>query len=153
MQKKYRVQLTMEQRAQLVARIHTGSAPARTQTHARILLQADGAEGGPAWTEEAIVRAYEVHRPTVERVRRTFATRGLEAALPRRRPQAPSPRRKRDGRQAAQLMALTCRPPPEGHERGTLALLADRLVALQGVDSLARDTMRVTLKKTHASRG
>ena len=153
MQKKYRVQLTLEQRAQLEALIRTGRAPARTQTHARILLKADGAAGGPAWTEDAILRACEVSRPTVERVRRAFVTRGLEAALHRRRPQGPSPRRKLDGRQEAQLIALTCSSPPEGHERWTLALLAERLVALQVVDSIARDTIRVTLKKMNSSRG
>jgi hypothetical protein len=153
MQKKYRVQLTPEQRAQLAALIHTGSAPARTQTHARILLKAGEAQGGRAWTDDAIVCACEVSRPTVERVRRAFATRGLEVALHRRRPPGPSPRRKLDGRQEAQLLALTCSPPPEGHERWTLALLADRLVALQVVDSIARDTIRITLKKTNSSRG
>ena len=153
MKKKYCVELTVDQRTHLEALIRTGSAPARTQAHARILLKADCAAGGPAWSDAAIIHACEVSRPTVERVRRAFVTRGLDAALHRRRPQGPSPRRKLDGRQEAQLIALTCSPPPEGHERWTLALLADRLVALQVVDSIARDTIRVTLKKTNSSRG
>jgi Homeodomain-like domain len=153
MHKKYRGQLTTEQRTQLAALIHTGSAPARTQTHARILLKADGAAGGSAWTDDAIVRACEVSRPTVARVRRAFVTKGVAAALQRRRPQGPSPRRQLDGRQEAQLIALTCSSPPAGHERWTLTLLAERLVALQGVDSIARDTIRVTLKKMPSNRG
>jgi Homeodomain-like domain len=91
MKKKYCVELTVDQRTHLEALIRTGSAPARTQAHARILLKADCATGGPAWPDAAIIRACEVSRPTVERVRRAFVTRGLDAALYRRRPQGPSP--------------------------------------------------------------
>jgi hypothetical protein len=88
----------------------------------------------------------EVSRPTVELVRKAFATRGLEAALQRKRWSGPS-RRKLDGAQEAQLAALACSPPPEGHLRWSLALLADKLVELKVVDSIARDTIRVALKK------
>lgn len=53
----------------------------------------------------------------------------------------------------AQLAAIACSVPPEGAERWTLALLADTLVELEIVDSIARDTVCVTLKKTRSSRG
>ena len=46
-------------------------------------------------------------------------------------------RRKLDGEQEARLVALTCSAPPEGHKRWTLRLLADRLVALQVVESVS----------------
>ena len=145
MPKKHHVRLTTDERHQLESFIRTGHAPARTQTHARILLKADGGPAGPAWSDEAIAAACEVSRPTVERVRRLFATRGLAAALHRKRPASPSPRRKLDGVQEAKLVAITCSPPPDGHERWTLALLADRLVELRVVDSIARDTVRLAL--------
>jgi len=41
-----------------------------------------------------------------------------------------------DGEEA-RLVALTCNAPPEGHKRWTLRLLADRLVALQVVESVS----------------
>lgn len=152
MNKKYRVELTPEQRSMLETHIRSGSAPARTQTHARILLKADCGPSGPAWTDEAISIACEVSRPTVERVRRAFVTKGLDAALQRKRPDGP-PRRKLDGAQEAQLIAITCSPAPEGQERWTLALLADKLVELKVVESIARETVRSTLKKTNSSPG
>jgi hypothetical protein len=62
-------------------------------------------------------------------------------------------RRKLDGAQEAQLIAIACSPPPQGADRWTLALLADKLVALQVVDAIARDTVRVALKKMNLSRG
>jgi hypothetical protein len=152
MRKQHYVRLTPDERQYLEALIRTGAAPARTQAHARILLKADCGEGGPACNDEAIVAACEVSRPTVERVRRAFATQGMEAALHRKRHER-APQRKLDGAQEAQLVAITCSAPPDGQERWTLALLADKLVELNVVDSIARETVRTTLKKTNSSRG
>lgn len=152
MQKKYHVELTPEQRRTLEDLIRKGQTPARTQTHARILLKADRATGGPAWPDAQIADACEVSRPTVERVRRAFVTTGLESALHRRRPQRVY-QRKLDGAQEAQLIALTCSAPPDGQERWTVRLLAQRLVELAIVDGIAPETVRTTLKKTNSSRG
>ena len=72
----------------------------------------------------------------MERVRRAFATHGLDAALQRQKA-VRTRRRKRDGAQEAYLIAVTCRDPPEGRERWTLALIADKLVELGVVDTMA----------------
>ena len=84
MAKKYRVTLTDDERSMLTTLISSGSAPARTLTHARILLKADQAEGGPAWTDEAIHEALDVGLSTIARVRERFVEHSLEAALHRR---------------------------------------------------------------------
>lgn len=152
MHKKYHVELTPEQRQTLETLIRTGQTPARTQTHARILLKADRAAGGPAWPDAQIADACEVSRPTVERVRRAFATTGVEAALHRQRPQRVY-QRKLDGAQEAQLIALACSTPPDGQERWTVRLLAQRLVERAIVDGIAPETVRTTLKKTNLNHG
>lgn len=152
MHKKHHVQLTSEQREHLESLLRTGSAAARTYTHARILLKADRGDHGLAWSDRAIAEACDVSRPTVERVRRTFATQGLTAALYRKRPTGVS-RRKLDGKQEAHLIALACSVPPNGAERWTLTLLAERLVELEIVESIARDTVRLALKKMNLSLG
>ncbi len=146
------VRLSADERTQLEALIRTGNALAHTQPHARILLKADCSDTGPAWTDDAIAEAWEVSRPTVERVRKTFATKGLDAALYRQRWTGPS-RRKLDGEGEAQLVALACGDPPKGAERWTLVLLADKLVALGVVDKIAPDTVRLILKTTNVSLG
>jgi transposase len=150
--KKHHVQLTAEQRDHLEGIIRTGTEAAQTQIHARILLKADRSADGPAWQDDAIVSALDVSRPTVERVRRAFATHGLDAALHRRKA-VRTRRRRLDGSQEARLIAVTCSAPPEGRERWTLSLLAEKLVELEVVDSIARETVRTTLKKTNLSRG
>jgi Homeodomain-like domain len=64
-----------------------------------------------------------------------------------RKPPARSYRRRLDGEQEARLVALTCSAPPEGHKRWTLRLLADRLVALQVVESVSYETARQVLAR------
>jgi transposase len=152
MNKKYIVRLTAEQRAILEQRTRTGTTAASVQRHARILLKADAANDGPAWHDSAIAAALDVSVPTVERVRARFVQIGLDGAL-HRKPTTRRSQRKLDGLQEAQLVAITCSPPPEGADRWTLGLLADKLVELKVVDAIARDTVRLTLKKTNSSRG
>ena len=144
--KKYHVTLTPEERTQLEKLTRSGKASALAQTHARILLKADGAQGGPAWRDEQIVAALDVGRATVERVRRRFVAEGLEAALVARKRRRVY-ERKLDGKQEAQLIALACSQPPEGRQRWSMQLLVERLVELQVVETISDETVRVTLKK------
>jgi hypothetical protein len=152
MAKKYRVTLTEDERAMLTTLITSGTAPARTVTHARILLKADQAPGGPAWTDEAIRDALDVGLSTIARVRERFVEEQLESALYRRTGPRLA-RRLLDGRQEAQLLALACSSPPSGQERWSLRLLADTMVELAYVDEVSHETIRQVLKKTNSSRG
>ncbi len=99
-----------------------------------------------------IADALEVHPATVARVRQQYVTAGLEAALHRKAPDRLY-QRKLDGDQEAHLIALACSAPPEGRQRWTLQLLAERLVALEVVDTVSHETVRQTLKQTSSSRG
>ena len=146
--KKYRVTLTAEERRGLQDLIAAGKAAAQKLAHARILLKADAAPGGPAWTDERIAEAVEVSCATVERVRQRFVEQGLEAALVRKPQDRPSRLPKLDGRAEAHLGALACSKPPEGRAEWTMQLLADKLVELEVVDSISDETVRRTLQKT-----
>lgn len=146
------VRLSEDERASLRTLIGAGTAPARLLTHARILLKADQGEGGPAWTDAAIAAALEVHKATVERVRRRYVAEGLTAALARKAPDRVY-ERKLDGTGEARLIAVACSTPPEGRQRWTLRLLADELVRLEVVDTISVETVRQTLEQTTSSRG
>jgi len=91
--------------------------------------------------------------PTVYRVRKRFAQEGLDSALTRKARPSPPRERKLDGRAEAYLVALACSPPPAGHTRWTLRLLADKLIELEVVDTVCHETVRQVLKKTNLSRG
>ena len=150
--KKYRVTLTPDERAELDGLISRGTAAAAKLAHARVLLKADQADGGPGWTDERIVEALDVSKNTVCRVRERFVEQGLAAALDRKRP-ARDYARKLDGRAEARLVAMACAAPPDGRASWTMQLLADRMVALGHVEAVSDETVRRTLKKTRSSRG
>jgi transposase len=148
MRTKYLVALTGEQRQGLEQVVNCGRESARKITRARILLKADEGEA-----DEEIAQALGVGLATVGRVRRRFAEDGPEAALARK-PQPPRPaKRKLDGEAEARLVMLACSKAPDGHEHWTLDLLADRMVKLNYVPAVSRDTVARALKKTRPSRG
>ena len=140
MRKRYIVDLTAAERAELQSMIRKGIASARRLTRARVLLLAD--EGK---TDERIAAALHVHETTVERIRQRCVAGGVERAL-RDQPR-PGGRPKLDRKQEAFLIALACSAPPGGRARWTMQLLADRLVALEIVETISDETVRRTLKK------
>ena len=151
MYKKYIVRLTEEQRTQLETLVRSGRAHARKLLYGRILLKAD-VDGPDHWTDERIADAFEVCTATVARERRRFCEEeGLKVALMPRKPGRPRRRVQEDGRAEAHLVALSCSEPPEGRERWSLRLLADRMVELGDADELSNETVRRTLKKTNSS--
>jgi len=80
-------------------------------------------------------------------VRQRYADTGLDVALARK-----APDREYRRAQEAHLIALACSAPPTGRTRWTLRLLADRLMALEQVAAVSRETVRQTLKQTSSHR-
>lgn len=148
--KKYIVKLTTEERQDLTELVRKGKATAYKIKHANILLKAD--VEGPNWRDDRIATACCCHRRTVENVRQRLVTQGLEAALDRKKRETPPREKIIDGDAEAHLIALACGETPNGRGAWTMELLAERLVALNVVDSVGRETVRKTLKKTFLSR-
>ena len=142
------VQLSGEQRAELEALIRTGKAAARVQTRARILLLSSE---GESKSEAEVVAALHTSPATIYSVRRHFRTKGLQRAL-YDKPHAGRPPRI-TGEVRAHLTMLACSTPPEGRDRWTLQLLADRMVELQYIDAISDQAVYYTLKKTNLSLG
>src|SRR2546422_6882957 len=113
--------------------------------NAYILLKADRSCG---WTNADIASAYEVSTKKVEQLKKRFVEEGFEAALSRK-PVTNVHRRKITGDDEAHLIALCCSQAPEGHERWTLRMLADKMVELDIGESVSQETIRRTLKKTN----
>lgn len=150
--KQHIVRLSLAERATLQQLIARGSSPARMLARARILLKADAGARGPRFTDCAVANAVEVSPRTVARVRATYAAHGLEAAL-QRRPRSSNTPRKLDSALEAQLIAIACSTPPDGRAHWTLRLLANRMVELELVSSIAPETVRKTLKQTFSNPG
>ena len=143
--KKYIVDLTDEERQTLEKMLRVGKHGSRKLTRARILLLADAGK-----TDAQIVAALATGNSTVERTRQRFVEEGLECLNEHARHGA---KPKLSEKQEAHLIAVACSDAPEGHARWTLRLLAGKVVELGFADSIARETVRQTLKKKRSSRG
>jgi len=142
--------LDTDQREELDSLIRRGSAPARTQTRARILLLTDRSQGQER-TDEEVAAAVLCSKGTVGNVRRRFRQGGLETALyDRPRPGAEP---KVTGDIEAKLTILACSEPPAGQGRWTLRLLADKMIELGYVGYVSHVTVGEHLKKTSSSPG
>ena len=145
MEKKYRVTLTEEERAELGRLVSVGKTAARRSNHARILLMADASAQGLGRTDEQIVEALNVGTRTVERVRQRFVEEGFEAALaPRPWPRMPH-KLKENLKQ--DVVALAKSDPPAGEVVDTAALGWQSRRIEGAREDFARDARRV-LKKT-----
>lgn len=140
MVKRYHVQLTSDDRQQLEQLVSRGKSAARVITRARILLKA--AEGA---TDEQIVDALGTSRATVERMRRRFATSGLDGAI-KDKPQPGRPHAL-SAKQAGHLIAIACSPAPDGHDHWPLRLLGQKVIELGYVEHISPETVRQVLQK------
>ena len=150
MTKKTHINLTEEERKNLKELIKTGEQANRVNRRARVLLLLDRGQGKERKIEE-VVETGLVSQGTVSNIKRRYFEGGLQRALydlPR-----PGARPIIDGSTEAHLIALACSDPPEGRERWTLRLLADRLVELELVESISYVTVGSTLKKMNLSLG
>ena len=151
--KKYKVTLTQEERGELEAISSKGKHASQKMLNALILLACDEGQYQPERSiNGTIARVLRVSMKKIDRVKKKFVEEGLDAVLEGK----PSTRvysRKADGDVEAHLIALSCSPAPEGYQRWTLRLLADKAVELNYVESISHETVRRVLKKTSSNPG
>lgn len=104
---------------------------------------------GKKYTE--IEDFYNVSRITIWRVKRKYEKQGLQEAIKDEvRPGQPI---KYKEKQKAEIVATACTKAPEGRARWTLKLLEKELKKRDGLGTINRETIRLTLKKTNVSLG
>ena len=148
MSKKYIVRLKKEERNQLKLLVKKGKTAAYRIRHANILLAADADSSN--WSDSQIAQAFQCHINTVQNIRQRFVEHNLETALERRLRVDPPRTRILDGEKEARLIAVGCSEPPEGYAKWTIRLLTDKLVEMEIVNTISRETVRRTLKKTNS---
>lgn len=131
----YIVDLSDDERTQLIELTKGGKPGARKMKRAQILLMADRGH-----TDKEIADALSAGTSTVFRIRRKFVQGGLEHALTESKRKGGS--RKLAANEVALLIATACSSPPEGRARWTLELLAGEMVRLTKHDSLSLATVQ-----------
>ncbi len=104
-------------------------------------------------SEKEIIAKIDIAPATLQRLRQRCCEVGPLKALERQKQVRVSRPRKLDGEAQARLTRLACSDPPEGSNRWTLRLLADKLVELEVVESISHQTVGQELKKMKSNRG
>jgi len=148
---RYRVTLTEPERTKLEALTRKGQTGAKKFIHARALLLCDAGPDGPAWPVADVAEALGVTSRTIEHLKKRFVEEGLDVALERKSREKPPRDVIFDGAFEARLITLACSEAPEGYERWTVRLLADKAVELKFASSVSHMTVQRVLKKTNLS--
>jgi transposase len=141
------ISLLQEQRRQLEEVTRSGIGSARKIQHAQVLLKIDSGKEGPNWGDSQIKEAYGVSPSTIRRIRQRFLENGMEDAINRRPQPERVDARKITGKQEAQIIALACTEAPAGYSHWSIRLLTKRVVELEIVEEIGRETIRLVLKE------
>lgn len=146
------INLTEDERMQLERNCRAGDWKARKVLRARVLLLANVAGSDEKQIRDAeIAKRAGCSKSTVVNLRRRFQSERLGAL--EEKPRSGRPKIV-DGQIEAQIIAIACSEAPEGRERWTLRLIADKLVVL--VDELSDISYRTVgnaLKKMNLNHG
>lgn len=145
---KHKVLLTSEEREYLIKNTRCSKWSAREIKRAQILLRADKNSIG----KEDLEIAEELHCSSyaVTKLRERFVEERLGVIHDKARSGRP---KIIDGDVEAHVIAIVCSEPPEGRERWTMQLIADRVIQLTNLENCSEFTVRQILKKTNLNLG
>lgn len=126
--------------------IKSGKQSAKEIEHGYILL---ALEKKKSCSE--IMDFYFVGRTTIWRIKNKYIEYGLETAL-KDAPRSGQPM-KYNEKEEAEIVALACTKAPLGRARWTLKLMENELRNRDGMETINRETIRLTLKKRNVSLG
>ena len=151
--KRYTVTLTQDERYQLKKIVSKGKHKSQKIINALILLGCDAGEfQAKRSTNEEISRVLKIGMRKIDRVKKRFVEEGIEITLNGKKGNRVYTKII-DGDLEAHLVALSCSDPPEGFNRWSLRLLADKAVELEYIDKISHETVRQVLKKMKLSLG
>ncbi len=144
---RYHVTLTAEERESLELIASKGSHKSQKVLNALILLGTDENQVKEnRSTNEILSKVLHISMKKVDRVKKRFVEDGLEIALAGH-PKEIEYEKKVDGDLEAKLIALSCSEAPDGFDRWSLRMLADKAVELEYIESISHETIRRVLKK------
>ncbi|GEO06906.1 transposase [Adhaeribacter aerolatus] len=150
MAERYRLKLTEEEQTYLMGILSKKKASAKQVVRGQVILAV--AENGLNKVDTEVSRLYGLSTKSIERLRKRCCQEGLQVALAGKKREV-FKEKKLTGEVEAKLSMLACITPPAGHERWTLQLLADKMVALNYIDAISHTSVGVLLKKMNLNPG
>ena len=139
--KKQHLQLNKTDRTYLELLISKGDLKAKAYRRALGLLELDRGK-----TYTAVCETIQVTIPTLSGWASDYTENGLQVLEDQPRSGRPI---EIDGKQRAQITALACSTPPEGHAQWSLRLLAEKVVELEYCEHISHTEVGQILKKTN----
>ena len=145
LRKKYRVNLTNEERTYAHDVLNSKKTATGFRKRASILIMLDEGVGKPE-THEQIAARCNVTTVTVWQTAKSYCEKGINHTLSFQNPEKPPRPAIVTGEREARIIALACGNPPEGFARWTVRLLTEKIVEFSIIPSASRETIRRTLK-------
>jgi len=138
---KYKVELTNDEIQQLQNITHKGSGNnARTIMHANVLLNTNDLNPAKK-TDREISEIFNLSKTTINQIRKTYATDGIEKALKRKTRLTAPILSKITGDFEANVIATALSPAPKGRARWTLRLLAEHCMEKQYIVTISHTSI------------
>lgn len=150
MKKKYKIKLEAKERGRINQILHDNQTSKGIRNRCMVLMLSDESQGSIP-TQAQIARRVGVSDVTVYHTIKDYCTRGLEATLCYRTRPEPGRPCTLTGEDEARIIALACSQPPQGYARWSVRLLTRRVIELNILESVGRETIRMTLKKRNLS--
>ena len=136
--------LTNDERGKLLKVLSSGKP--NEILYANILLMSD-----KGFAPKKVAEALNTTKQTVNTAKQRFFEQGVEKCLVRKNAGKAPYASKITGDVEARIIALACSTVPDGRNRWTLRLLADKSVELQIANGLSHDAIGKLLKKHNLS--
>ena len=141
-----KLELTRNERKYLKDLTKTGKRNAKEFERAYVLLALDKGK-----SHEEIEDFFAVSRTTTWRIRKKYNEFGVKEAI-KEGERSGQPIKYKEKEQT-EIVAVACTKAPEGRARWTLSLLQKNLKHKKGLETINKETIRLTLKKTNVSLG
>ena len=141
-----KLELTRKEKKYLNNLTKTGKRNAKEFERAYVLLALDKGK-----SHEEIEDFFDVSRITIWRIKKKYDEFGAEEAI-KEGERSGQPVKYKEKEQA-EIVAIACTKAPEGRARWTLSLLQKNLKHKKGLETINKETIRLTLKKTNVNLG
>jgi hypothetical protein len=142
---KYKVYLTEEERSELLQMVKSGKHASETIRRANVLLMLDE-NHPPVKMQMEIAEIQHLTPSAVAEIAKRFCVIGIDVVNRKQRAEPPV-KPIVTGEVEAYIIAIACSEPPTGHSHWTLTLTAEKLVEMEIVPAISRDTVGRALKK------
>lgn len=153
--RKYKIELTSEQRRTLEKTVRSGINGAMEIRRANVLLLADESDGRKKQKDNVIAGMLGITPQAVHDIKKHFLERGTVSdatkGIKRKKRETPPVPAKCTGEVEAKIIALACSAPPQGRSRWTLRLISERAVELDIIGEISHTQVGRILKKMHTS--